>query len=62
MKKMSEFWEYRQQVATEELLFAAFQAGRCIVSELLMRGFEQMAIPIEAALDEETAEGLYLVE
>lgn len=55
MKTMSEFWEYRQDVAVTALGYAAYQMGKCLVSELLLRGFEQMAIPIEAAMADEEA-------
>jgi hypothetical protein len=56
MRSFAEYWEYRQDVAVTALGYAALQMSRCIIAELALKGFEQLAIPIEAAMEEENAE------
>lgn len=51
--KFSEYWQSRLEDVETDRTYASTQIGKCIVSELLIRGFEQMAIPIEEAMADE---------
>lgn len=49
----TEYWEQRTAVAQTAMDYSRRQIARYWIGNLVARGFEQLALPIEAAMEEE---------